>query len=83
VADSKKYSSPQGKKKLMERAGYSNWDDFVSDYDGEPVSGRWYFYGPERLSKEAKRIGYDVVSKDVVGKHDTTMSMIHLRKPVA
>lgn len=81
IADSDKYTSESGKKKLMRRAGFNNWESFVQDHDGEPIAGRWYFYGPDMLSKEAERIGFEVVSKDIVGEHDRTLAMVHFRKP--
>jgi len=81
IADRNKYKSESGKQKLMRTAGFSNWEDFADDFDGEPVTGRWYFYGPDMFSKEAQKIGFEVISKDVVREHDDFLAMVHLRKP--
>ena len=81
IADADKYASEGGKQKLMRRARFNNWEAFIQDHDGEAIPGRWYFYGPDMLSEEAERIGFEVVSKDAIGDHDRTLAMVHFRKP--
>lgn len=81
IADADKYTSEGGKQKLMRRARFNNWEAFIQDHDGEAIPGRWYFYGPDMLSEEAERIGFEVVSKDAIGDHDRTLAMVHFRKP--
>jgi len=80
IADADKYTDERGRRKLMKRAGFSNFDDFVRDYDGKPTSGRWYFYGIERFCDLLEKYGYTLVSGDVAVDADKNNPIIHFRK---
>lgn len=80
IADAKKYSNKKGRKKLMKRAGFSNFKDFVEDYDGPPNKGRWYWYGTELFCNKLKELGYMVVNQDVAIDSDKLNPIIHFRK---
>lgn len=80
IADPEKYVDPSGRRKLMQTAGFSSWDAFVSDYDGVPNNGRWYLYGTDLFSSAAMDLGYKLIEKDVVKEKDRTSSVVHLVK---
>jgi hypothetical protein len=83
IADSDKYQNKQGRIKLTETSGHSDWDTFVDDFDGK-VSyrpGRWYFYDTERFCKLLEKYNYILVDKDVIGKYDAKSPIIHFKKP--
>lgn len=80
IADANKYFNIKGRKKLMKCAGFSNFDDFVKDYDGDPNNGRWYWYGTELFCEKLKEYGYIIVDKDVAINSDKLNPIIHFRK---
>lgn len=80
IADADKYDFEDGRNKLMRRAGFSNFNDLVRDYDGAPKNGRWYFYGTDLFCKLLERHGYTLVSRDVATEADKLNPIIHFRK---
>ena len=64
----------------MTSAGFVDWDLFVDDYDGNPVAGRWYFYGIDRFCYLLKKYDYKIVSKDVIGEYDKKSPIVHFKK---
>ncbi len=80
IADADKYDNQSGRIKLMETAGYNNFEAFVNDYDGCPVNGRWYFYGTERFCSLLDKYNYSLVSKDVAIDIDKLSPIVHFRK---
>jgi len=86
IADDSKYprdeTGMKGRNKLMLRAGFTNWEDFVED-DGElsQVSGRWYFYGRDKFCAAAEELGYRVVSPDCAEDMDRKCPIVHFCKP--
>lgn len=80
IADADKYTYKPGRKKLMKRAGFSDFDKFVKDYDGKAVSGRWYMYGTRLFCDKLKEYGYTVISEDVAVRADKLNPIIHFRK---
>jgi len=81
IADFVKYSCEEGKKSLARRAGFSSFEELVIDYDGEPRSGRWYFYNTQRFCKLLEKYGYIIVNRDVVSELNIMSPIIHFRKP--
>ena len=53
---------------------------FVDDYDGDPINGRWYFYGIDRFCYLLKKYDYKIVSKDVIGEYDKKSPIVHFKK---
>ena len=80
IADPDKYIHENGRNKLMTSAGFVDWDLFVDDYDGNPVAGRWYFYGIDRFCYLLKKYDYKIVSKDVIGEYDKKSPIVHFKK---
>jgi cyclopropane fatty-acyl-phospholipid synthase-like methyltransferase len=80
IADTDKYTDQDGRNKLMISAGFADWDLFINDYDGDPVPGRWYFYGIDRFCSLLNKYNYKIVSKDVIGKYDIRSPIIHFTK---
>lgn len=80
IADADKYMDKNGRKKLMKRAGFSNFNDFVEDYDGKAISGRWYMYGTKLFCDKLIECGYTVVREDVAVQADKLNPIIHFRK---
>ena len=80
IADADKYSNEAGRRKLMKYAGFTDFEEFVSDYDGPANKGRWYWYGTELFCECLRKCGYTVVSKDVAVEEDKLSPIIHFRK---
>ena len=80
IADSDKYTHQNGRNKLMTSAGFVNWDLFLDDYDGDPVAGRWNFYGVDRFCSLLNKYHYKIISKDVIGEYDTRSPIVHFKK---
>ena len=80
IADPDKYIDQNGQYKLMTSAGFVDWGLFVDDYDGDPVAGRWYFYGIDRFCALLNKYNYNLLSKDVIGKYDIRSPIIHFTK---
>ena len=80
IADPDKYIDQNGQYKLMTSAGFVDWGLFVDDYDGDPVAGRWYFYGIDRFCALLNKYHYKIISKDVIGEYDTRSPIVHFKK---
>jgi hypothetical protein len=82
IADSDKYKSEAGKHRCMVNSGYSDWQTFVDDYDGEPMKGRgrWYFYNTDKFCDLVEKYGYTLVNKDVIGEYDINSPIIHFTR---
>jgi hypothetical protein len=80
IADPEKYQDLGGRAKLTHGAGFSNFEEFVADYDGAPTPGRWYFYGTERFCSAAIEAGYEIIDKDIAREADKRSPIIHLKK---
>jgi len=80
IADADKYQIPEGRVALTEEAGFSSFEKFAADYDGEPTPGRWYFYGIERFCSEAIEVGYEIIDEDIAKEADKRNPIIHFKK---
>jgi len=83
IADADKYQHYGNKYKCMTASGYSDWETFVNDFDGDPTRGRgrWYFYGTERFCELLEKYNYTLIDKDVIGGYDRLSPIIHFKKP--
>ena len=80
IADPDKYIDQNGQYKLMTSAGFVDWGLFVDDYDGDPVAGRWYFYGIDRFCTLLNKYHYKIISKDIIGEYDKRSPIVHFKK---
>ena len=81
IADGDKYfpACPASVQKHIKLHNYNNWEEALNDYDGDPLPGRWYFYGVKRFCEAAKEYGYTIVNEDAAKDIDKRNPIIHLR----